>query len=1344
MADLDSLQIKVNASATDASKSLEKLAASMKSLRDNLNVDTQKLQGIATSIRNLSDAASGFKGGKSTELTSLSRALKSFNGIDTNSIYGITAALKNLTNGISGAKNIDVSGITGVAASLAKLGGKNATTGVSNLLSMKDQLAQFITGMNSVGSLNFDVSGLSNLISGLSRMGGKASTQATKNLPTISAQLQNFVRQMNQIGSLSFDMTNLSQMVVAIGKLGSVASGRALTNIPKLAVALKELLQTLSTAPQVSSNLIQMTNALASLAKTGSSAGRAADSMTKQFNLFGSTASSVKTKSISLAAAIGKVYASYWMLFRAFGKLGEAIDISSSLTEVENVVRTVFGNYESMVNDFASNSIQKFGMSELSVKQFASRFQAMGTAMGFSQGKMANMSVELTKLTADMASFYDVSQKDVAQDLESIFTGQTRPLRTYGLDLTQATLKEWALNQGIEANFKTMTQAQKAMLRYQYVMANTAAAQGDFARTADTWHNQVTILKQSFQQLAGIVGGSLINAFKPLVKTLNAVLQKVISFAEMVTNALGAIFGWKYEASAAGIADDWSDAADSADDVAGSTGDAADNVNKLKKNVNAAIRAFDELKTISLPKDSSKKSSDSGSGSGSGSGAGSGGLVATDTIFKDFESNIKNLEQLGKSISGALIDAMRGIDWDSIYAAADGFGTGLAQFLNGLFAGQKGTTLFGEMGRTIAGALNTVLHGLDSFGETFDWKQFGNSIADGVNKFFQTFDFALLAQTLNVWVQGLYTTITTALGGISWEDVYNGIKSFLENLDIETVAIIIGAVTIKKIGKAIFGAGVLSKLGSLIKGGIVSAIVSALGAEEGTSIGAALFGAIKRGISGFVTKIGLVIEGLFSGMNFSEALASAFGGSASTISSVASAIGGVVSVVTGAFTAIYNFVQMLKNGFNWLNEALMVVGVAITTIGVIILAPIEGVGIAIAALVGAIVAAVATVTVLVKEHWEEIKGVFSKVGEWFNTNVITPVVGFFKGLWTKVSGFFKKLWKDISGVWSTVSGWFNDTVIEPVVSFFKGLYTRVHQVFQGLWIIVQAVWKVASEWFSKNVTTPIKEKFEWLRDKVSGALKTAWTWIHDKWVGAKKWFTDTVVTPIKTLFTDLKTQISKPVKEAWGKIVDKWEGAKKWFTEHVTDPVKGAFSDMGKGIKKVFTGVWKAIVKGVVGAMNSVISGIESAINFIVGGINKIIGGFNKIVSWAAKVAEVDWGGVDLVPKVSLSRISIKGYETGGFPDKYSMFMAGENGVPEMLGTVGGKTAVAGGAEITGIKDAIIAASEQENALLKQQNQLLQGILQKQFGITTNEIGRAAREYGRDYYNRTGDNAYVF
>lgn len=1176
--------------------------------------------------------------------------------------------------------------------------------------------------------------------SAVARNVSKLGSINSRQINAAAGSMRQISNALKGISGMSASVKGLTELASAIKQLGYQSSTKAIENIPKLAVAMRQLMSELSKAPSVSRNIIDMTNALARLARTGGAAGTAARSITSSFGGFTSGASSATKKSFSLASAIGKLYASYFLLFRGFGKIRDAIDIASSLTEVENVVRTTFGKYESLVNDFAANSIQKFGMSELSVKQFASRFQAMGVAMGFSQGKMADMSVNLTKLTADMASFYDVEQSAVAEDLASIFTGQTRPLRTYGLDLTQATLKEWALTQGIEANFKTMTQAEKAMLRYQYVMANTSAAQGDFARTADTWHNQVTVLKQSFQQLAGIIGGSLINAFKPFIKALNSVLQKVIAFAEMVTNALGSIFGWKYEASDVGITDDL---ADSYGDVADAANDAANGTKKAAKEAKKSTRAFDELKVISSNKDKGSSGSGSGSSGGGGGASGSSGkLVAADTIFKDYKSKIKDLEGLGKAISGALINAMKGIKWDEVYAKASGFGSGLAKFLNGLFEGQKGTTLFGETGRLIANSLNTVLHGLDSFGTTFNWKQFGNSIADGINKFFQNFDFALLAQTLNTWAQGVFDTVTTALSKISWKDIWNGAKEFLNNLDVETVAIIIGAVTIKKIGKVIFGAGILSKLGLLIKGGIVSAIVSALGAEKGTSIGAALFGAIKRGISGFVTKIGLVIEGLFSGMNFSEALASVFGGSASTISSVASAIGGIVSVVTGAFTAIYNFVQMLKNGFSWLNEALMVVGVAITTIGVIILAPIEGIGIAIAALVGAIVASVATITVLVKEHWEEIKGIFSKVGEWFNTNVITPVVGFFKGMYSKVSGFFSNLWKGISNVWKGVSGWFNKTVIEPIVGFFKGFYTRVHQIFQGLWIIVQAVWKVASGWFSKNVTTPIKEKFEWLRDKASGALKTAWTWIHDKWVGAKAWFTNNVATPIKTLFTNLKTQISKPIKEAKTLITNAWSTVSNWFSTNVTTPIRNAFSTMKKKIKEIFGDLWKSVKSGVSGAMNSVIARIESAINSLIRGVNKVLGGFNNVVSAAAKVAGVDWSGVDLVKEVKLPRV--KAYATGGFMDKYSIAKVGENGIPEIMGTVGGKPAVAGGQEITGIKDAINSTSAQEVSLLRQQNQLLQAILQKNFGITTNDIGKAARDYGREHYNRTGDNVYVF
>lgn len=733
------------------------------------------------------------------------------------------------------------------------------SSGINRLSTGVNRLSNSMSAMRSVDSRSFST--LARNIKTLSNIDTRKINAAAGSMRQISKSVSSF-------SGMSKSVHGLAELAGGIKQLGYTSSTKAIENIPKLAVAMRQLMAELSKAPMVSQNLINMTNALAKLARTGGAAGTAAKSITGSFSGFSSSASSATKKSFSLASAIGKLYASYFLLFRGFGKIKDAIDIASSLTEVENVVRQTFGQYESLINNFAKTSIEKFGMSELSAKQFASRFQAMGVAMGFSQGKMTDMSINLTKLTADMASFYDVAQSDVAEDLESIFTGQTRPLRAYGLDLTQATLKEWALTQGIEANFKTMTQAEKAMLRYQYVMANTATAQGDFARTADTWHNQITMLKENFKALGAVVGSGLINAFKPFIKVLNAVLQKVISFAEMVTNALGSIFGWKYEASKgagiSGLADDIGSASDGMDDLsdaAGSagknTGGIAKNAKKAKKEIQQATRAFDELKVISKQsKDNTSGSGSGGSGGGSGSGGSGGGntgkLVQTETIFKKFKSNIKDLEGLGKAISGALINAMRGIKWDEVYAKASGFGSGLAKFLNGLFEGQKGTTLFGETGKLIANSLNTVFHGLDSFGTTFNWKQFGNSIADGINKFFQNFDFALLAKTLNSWAQGAFDAVTTALSKISWKDVWKGVKEFLSNLDVKTVAIIIGALTIKKILGLHLAKKALEIIGTSISKEIAGSIAAKLGVEIGKNdtISSVLSTAISKKLSG--------------------------------------------------------------------------------------------------------------------------------------------------------------------------------------------------------------------------------------------------------------------------------------------------------------------------------------------------------------------------------------------------------------------------------------------------------------------------------------------------------------
>jgi hypothetical protein len=1217
------------------------------------------------------------------------------------------------------------------------------SSGINRLATGVNRLSNSMSAMRSVDSRSFstlarNIKTLSNIDTGKINAAAGAMRQISKSVSSFSG--------------MSKSVQGLSELAGGIKQLGYTSSTKAIENIPKLAVAMRQLMSELSKAPSVSRNIIDMTNALAKLSRTGGAAGTAAKSITSSFSGFSSSASAVTKKSFSLASAIGKVYATYWTLFRGFRLLGDAIDISSSLTEVENVVRQTFGQYESLINNFAKTSIEKFGMSELSAKQFASRFQAMGTALDIPQGKMAKMSIRLTELAGDMASFYDVSQEDIAKSLQSVFSGTTAPMRRYGIDLTQATLKEWALKQGLDANISSMTQAEKAMLRYQYVLAHTTNITGDFARTADTWHNQITMLKENFKALGAVVGGGLINAFKPFIKVLNSVLQKVISFAEMVTNALGSIFGWKYEASKgagiSGLADDIGSASDGMDDLSNAAGSAgkntggiAKNAKKAKKEIQQATRAFDELKVISKQsKDNTSGSGSGGSGGGSGSGGSGGGdtgkLVQTDTIFKKFKSNIKDLEGLGKEISGALINAMRGIKWDEVYAKASGFGSGLAKFLNGLFEGQKGTTLFGETGRLIANSLNTVLHGLDSFGTTFNWKQFGNSIADGINKFFQNFDFALLAQTLNSWAQGAFDAVTTALSKISWKDVWNGAKEFLSNLDVKTVGIIIGALTIKKILGLHLAKTALDIIGTSISKAIAGSLASRLGVEIAANegISAVLSTALSKKIGGAFATLGTTVSAGVKALFGSGAAESAL----SFISPVAKAITGIGSVAIGAFTAISNFVTMLKNGFSWLNEALMLVGVTITAVGAVIL----GVAAAPAAITAGIVAAVATATVVVKDHWKEIKEIFSKAGDWFNTNVIKPISGFFEGLWKSVSGFFSSLWKDISGVWKTVSGWFNTNVITPIVSFFQGFSKRVGQIFEGLWIIVKAVWIVVSDWFKSKVIEPIKKNFELLKSAVSTAFKVLWTTVKSVWAVVSGWFKEHVTTPIKNAFSSAKESIQKAFSAAKTAVTGAWNSVSSWFKEHVTTPIKNAFSKMKESVAEIFSKLWNSVKSGVAGAMNTVISRIETAINSLIGGVNTVLRGFNSVVSAAAKVAKVKWSGVDLVPKVSLPKV--KAYATGGFMDKYSIATVGENGLPELMGTVGGKPAVAGSQEITGIKDAINSTSAQEVSLLRQQNQLLQAILQKNFGITTNDIGKAARDYGREHYNRTGDNVYVF
>lgn len=1169
---------------------------------------------------------------------------------------------------------------------------------------------------NSEESLRGTVSGVASGFEQLSMAEGRVASIGQTETINVFQSLANGLKQFENV-----KITNVGQITElsnAIKSLGYATSEKAIANMPKLTTELNNLINTLARAPKVSSGVTSLVSALANFnnsMKTYNGTARStvstSNGLTTAFSNLGKGMNKTNTGFKGLASTIGKIYATYWLFFRLFSKIGEALDLSSQLTEVENVVNQTFGDAKSMVDEFARDSITQFGMSELALKQYASRFQAMGTAMditgsmlekttgilgdadnqyGKLTGSMAEMSINLTKLTADLASFYDVEQSAVAEDLYSVFTGQTRSLRQYGIDLTQVNLQEWALKKGIDANMDSMTQAQKAALRYAYTLDAARYAMGDFARTNDTWANQVRILKANLQQLAIVIGQGFINALKPLLRGLNTALQAITSFATKVLNALGQIFGWKYEINLGGVTTDLEDASEYADDTASGLGNAAKKAKELKNQ----LRGFDKLNVLTTNDDST-----GGGSGGSGSGGGAGTVDDSDLINAAkvgeglMKSSIKDLESLGKFIGKSMEDAMNSISWDKVYAKARGFGTGLASFLNGLIS----PSLFYTTGKTIANSLNTALNFLDSFGTTFNWKNFGLSIANGINGFFDNFDWKLLANTINKWVQGIFTTITTALTNIKWGDILKGIFTLLTNIDSSTYMILLGA----WFGKTLLGG---------LKNGLPNATISSI---VSNAIGNGIKKALPK-IALFGTQIG---NTLFAGIKTilgSQAASSAL----AFISPVVKAVAGIGSIISGLVLAVKGFWDMWSDGWSVGAEVIKDLGIALVGLGAVILGLVSGPF----ALVGIAVAAIgSTVVALAHEHWDEIKDLWGKVADWFNANVVTPVVGFFQGLWEKVSGFFTALWNGIQLVWKTVSGWFNTNVVSPIVTIFDGFKTRVSQIFQGLWVLIKAVWIVASGWFNTYVSQPIINNWNAFKNTVSSIFSSLWSGIKGVWSVVSGWFKSTVITPIQGAFNTFKTAVSGIFSSLWNGIKGVWGTASSYFSKYVATPIKNTFSSMFTAV----SGFAKGCVNGIIGFFEGMINGVIDAIN----GALKF---FNNIVSAAAKITGDSWGGVTLVPKVHIPR-----FAEGGYPDTGQLFIANESGA-ELVGNMNGKPAVASNNEITGIRDAIYETSAQEMSLMRTEISVMRGILAKEFGISERDIARATRNVANDYTNRTG------
>lgn len=299
-----------------------------------------------------------------------------------------------------------------------------------------------------------------------------------------------------------------------------------------------------------------------------------------------------------------------------------------------------------------------------------------------------------------------------------------------------------------------------------------------------------------------------------------------------------------------------------------------------------------------------------------------------------------------------------------------------------------------------------------------------------------------------------------------------------------------------------------------------------------------------------------------------------------------------------------------------------------------------------------------------------------------------------------------------------------DDVTEKVkyfIDLFKTEKVDITDTF-GIASALKNAAPLVANWFMEDVKPWLsKEKWQELGENTRTALIDKWDEFKEYWknTGAYNWYTNDVAPWLsKEKWESLGDNAKKALSDKWDEFTDWWgnTGFAKWW-----DDVSSHFSTESwtwDGIEKGLSQAWENAVASAKGIWNRFAEWLNDKLNF----------------SWDS----VSFAGKEIIPSGSINLGKIPTYETGGYvPTRFSMFMAGEDGVPEILGTVGGKTAVAGGMEITGIKDAVFATAQQEIELLRRQNEILLQLLSKPT-ISNDDVFSAAKAGYKSEARRLG------
>lgn len=335
----------------------------------------------------------------------------------------------------------------------------------------------------------------------------------------------------------------------------------------------------------------------------------------------------------SLKGAIKKLGAAIGVAFgvRALVQFGkQAVQLASDLQEVQNVVDVAFGNMAYKIESFSKTAIENFGISKLTAKRTASTYMAMAKGMGIVDDVASDMAITMTGLTADIASFYNMSQERADVILKSVYTGETETLKQLGIVMTEVNLENFAMSQGITKSLSAMTQQEKTMLRYRFVLEQTKLAQGDFVRTQDSWANQTRILAERWKEMQTVFGEAFMTIgvlVLPVINNIIVGLTKVAQAAQVVAQWIYKAFTGKELKSSTNATQSQATAlsgvGSSAESAADGMADLGSSTKKANKEAKKALAGFDDLEIITS---NLADSADSAAGAMGGIGSGIGGM----------------------------------------------------------------------------------------------------------------------------------------------------------------------------------------------------------------------------------------------------------------------------------------------------------------------------------------------------------------------------------------------------------------------------------------------------------------------------------------------------------------------------------------------------------------------------------------------------------------------------------------------------------------------------------------------------------------------------------------------